>query len=84
MQYGHGTRRPFVIPLVVCSDSTSGISATSSGPFSPPIEFRTTERRNPAKHERTHILEGKCHKCMKWIPVESLKDMAIKVNFIQI
>lgn len=58
----------------------TGISATSHRPFSPPIDFRTTERCNPAKHERSRILEGKCHKCKKWIPVESVKDMDIKVK----
>jgi len=62
----------------------TGISATSHRPFSPPIDFRTTERCNPAKHERSHILEGKCHKCKRWIPVESVKDMDIKVILISI
>ncbi|KAI6144335.1 hypothetical protein BKA82DRAFT_2388383 [Pisolithus tinctorius] len=59
-----------------------GISAVSSTPFSPPVSFRTTKRRNPGKRERTHILEGKCHKCKKWIPVESLKELEIKVKEI--
>ncbi|KAI6018143.1 hypothetical protein BKA83DRAFT_4318788 [Pisolithus microcarpus] len=59
-----------------------GISAVSCTPFSPPVSFRTTKRRNPGKRERTHIVEGKCHKCKKWIPVESLKDLEIKVKEI--
>lgn len=54
----------------------------SSTPFSPPVSYRTTKRRNPGKRERTHILEGKCHKCKKWIPVESLKELEIKVKEI--
>lgn len=60
----------------------AGISAVSCTPFSPPVSFRTTKRRNPGKRERTHIVEGKCHKCKKWIPVESLKDLEIKVKEI--
>ncbi|KAI6123004.1 hypothetical protein EV401DRAFT_2196124 [Pisolithus croceorrhizus] len=59
-----------------------GISAVSCTPFSPPVSFRTTKRRNPGKRERTHIVEGKCHKCKKWIPIESLKDLDIKVKEI--
>ncbi|KAI6127083.1 hypothetical protein F5141DRAFT_371747 [Pisolithus sp. B1] len=59
-----------------------GISAVSCTPFSPPVSFRTTKRRNPGKRERTHIVEGKCHKCKKWIPIESLKDLEIKVKEI--
>ncbi|KAI6018813.1 hypothetical protein EDC04DRAFT_2500756, partial [Pisolithus marmoratus] len=51
------------------------ISALSSTPFSPP----TMKQCNPAKRERTHILEGKCHKCKKWILAESLKDSGINV-----
>ncbi|KAH7886641.1 hypothetical protein F5I97DRAFT_1022652 [Phlebopus sp. FC_14] len=57
-----------------------GISAASTRPFSPPVAFRSTERRNAGKHERTVILEGKCHKCKKWIPIESMKDVEIKVK----
>ncbi|KAI6046949.1 hypothetical protein EDC04DRAFT_2529910, partial [Pisolithus marmoratus] len=52
-----------------------GISALSSTPFSPP----TMKQCNPAKRERTHILEGKCHKCKKWILAKSLKDSGINV-----
>ncbi|KAL4072006.1 hypothetical protein J3A83DRAFT_4238030 [Scleroderma citrinum] len=59
-----------------------GISAISYRPFSPPIDFRTTKRRDPAKHERTHILEGKCHKCKNWIPVECVKNIDVKVKEI--
>ncbi|KAG6372647.1 hypothetical protein JVT61DRAFT_7399 [Boletus reticuloceps] len=57
-----------------------GISSVSARPFSPPVAFRTTERQNPAKNERTSIQEGKCHKCRKWILVESIKNIDIKVK----
>ncbi|KAG8215802.1 hypothetical protein J3R82DRAFT_7711, partial [Butyriboletus roseoflavus] len=49
-------------------------------PFSPPVAFRTTVRQNPAKNERTSMQEGKCHQCKKWIRVESIKNIDIKVS----
>ncbi|KAF8840438.1 hypothetical protein BDN67DRAFT_903536, partial [Paxillus ammoniavirescens] len=56
-----------------------GISSTSARPFSPPVAFRSTKRQNPAKNERTKTIEGKCHKCKKWIPLESIKNIEVKV-----
>ncbi|KIJ19474.1 hypothetical protein PAXINDRAFT_7961 [Paxillus involutus ATCC 200175] len=56
------------------------ISSTSARPFSPPVAFRSTERQNPAKNERTKTIEGKCHKCKKWIPLESIKNIEVKVE----
>ncbi|KAI6012243.1 hypothetical protein EDC04DRAFT_2579930 [Pisolithus marmoratus] len=63
MQYGHGMH----IGSVIYSH------------FLPQLISARQSRRNPAKGERMHILEGKCHKCKKWIPVESVKDLEIKV-----
>ncbi|KAI6038164.1 hypothetical protein EDC04DRAFT_2043745 [Pisolithus marmoratus] len=40
---------------------------------------RAIKRCNPAKRERTHILERNFHRCKKWILAESLKDPEIKV-----
>ncbi|KAF8550723.1 hypothetical protein OG21DRAFT_1499629 [Imleria badia] len=57
-----------------------GISSISARPFSPPVAFRTIERHNPAKNERTSIQEGKCHRCKKWVLVESIKNIDIKVK----
>lgn len=48
-------------------------------PFSPPLSYRTSSRRYALKLERSEILEGKCHKCKKWVPVESIKDCEVKV-----
>ncbi|EGO23080.1 hypothetical protein SERLADRAFT_362390 [Serpula lacrymans var. lacrymans S7.9] len=59
-----------------------GISAMTARPFSPPVAFRVSARRSPGKLERTHILEGKCHKCSKWIAVEGVKDVEVKVKEI--
>ncbi|TFK83568.1 hypothetical protein K466DRAFT_554853 [Polyporus arcularius HHB13444] len=59
-----------------------GISPSTGRPFSPPIGFRTVSRANPGKHEKTQIMEGKCHKCKKWAPVEGIKDVPSKVKEI--
>ena len=87
MQYGHGMHYSpgsFFLSGTMDFDNRTGISATSHQPFSPPIDFRTTERCDAAKHERPRILEGKCHKCNKWIPVESVKELDIKVTLLSI
>ncbi|KAH7923591.1 hypothetical protein BV22DRAFT_984174, partial [Leucogyrophana mollusca] len=57
-----------------------GISALTSRPFSPPVAFRVTPRRNPGKYERARILEGRCHHCRKWVAVEGVKDLEVKVK----
>ncbi|KAI0739479.1 hypothetical protein C8Q80DRAFT_1198985 [Daedaleopsis nitida] len=59
-----------------------GISATTGRPFSPPTAFRTVSRVNPGRHEKARLLEGRCHKCKKWVPVEGVKDVPTKVNEI--
>jgi len=38
-------------------------------------------RPNAAKKERSQILQGKCQKCRKWVPVEGIKDVESKVRF---
>ena len=58
-----------------------GISPTTGQPFSPPAAFRTLYRSNAAKHERVNMIEGQCHKCKKWIPMESVKEEDTKVFF---
>ncbi|EIW77829.1 hypothetical protein CONPUDRAFT_75615 [Coniophora puteana RWD-64-598 SS2] len=57
-----------------------GISATSARPFSPPTDFRTVKRSEASKREKTYIEEGKCHKCKKWVPIEGVKDVEVKVK----
>jgi hypothetical protein len=56
-----------------------GIAASTARPFSPPIAFRTTPRQRPGKLERTEMLEGQCHRCMRWVPVQGVKDAEAKV-----
>ncbi|KAJ3907768.1 hypothetical protein F5879DRAFT_463433 [Lentinula edodes] len=57
-----------------------GISASSSMPFSPPLAFRMTSRSSNHKSEKTTMKEGMCHKCMKWVAVEGIKDVEVKVK----
>ena len=59
----------------------TGISASTGLPFSPPRAFRTIARPNPGKKEKATTRQGKCHKCLKWIPIEGIKDMETKVRF---
>jgi len=56
-----------------------GIAASTARPFSPPIAFRTIPRQRPGKLERTQMLEGQCHRCMRWVPVQGVKDAEAKV-----
>jgi hypothetical protein len=60
--------------------NASGIAASTARPFSPPIAFRTTPRQRPGKLERTKMLEGQCHRCMRWVPVQGVKDAEAKVQ----
>lgn len=58
----------------------TGISASSKLPFSPPIEFRSLKREVNGRHEKDAVLEGKCHQCQKFIPLEGVKLGDIKVR----
>ena len=44
------------------------------------MAFRNTLRQRPGKHERTHMLEGRCHRCARWVPVQGVKDADAKVH----
>ncbi|KAI0631589.1 hypothetical protein C8Q77DRAFT_1127766 [Trametes polyzona] len=59
-----------------------GISPATGRPFSPPVAFRVSDRPNAGKLEKTQIMEGKCHKCRKWVAVEGIKDVPTKVREI--
>ncbi|OCH84862.1 hypothetical protein OBBRIDRAFT_358373 [Obba rivulosa] len=56
-----------------------GISAMTGRPLSPPVAFKTVRRERVGKHEKTQVMQGKCHKCAKWVPVEGIKDVPSKV-----
>lgn len=56
-----------------------GVAASTARPFSPPTAFRTTPRNRPGKLERTQMLEGRCHRCTRWVPVQGVKDADAKV-----
>ena len=67
-------------PIIVAEECiASGIAASTARPFSPPIAFRTTPRQRPGKLERTQMVEGQCHRCMRWVPVQGVKDAEAKV-----
>lgn len=57
-----------------------GISPQSFLPFSPPLAFRLSAVQNPAKTEKKEITEGRCHKCDKWVAVDGVKDVEVKVR----
>ncbi|KAI9431541.1 hypothetical protein F5148DRAFT_1271386 [Russula earlei] len=57
-----------------------GIAASTARPFSPPTAFRTTPRQRPGKLERTQMLEGRCHRCSRWVPVQGVKAADAKVK----
>lgn len=57
-----------------------GISPISTRPFSPPIAFRTVRRQANHKNEKTEIMEGRCHKCHNWAPVEGVKSVEAKAG----
>ncbi|KAH9895805.1 hypothetical protein C8Q73DRAFT_689543 [Cubamyces lactineus] len=59
-----------------------GISPATGRPFSPPLAFRIVQRPNAGRLEKTQMMEGKCHKCKKWVAVEGIKDVPTKVKEI--
>ncbi|KAI0254035.1 hypothetical protein BJV78DRAFT_1188093, partial [Lactifluus subvellereus] len=38
----------------------------------------STARPRPGKLERTHMLEGQCHLCARWVPVQGVEDANAK------
>ncbi|KAF7361245.1 hypothetical protein MSAN_01156600 [Mycena sanguinolenta] len=56
-----------------------GISAASGRPLLPPIDFRVAPRAAATKLERTEIKQGKCHKCLCWVDIETVKNVEVKV-----
>jgi hypothetical protein len=77
--------RSLFSPIIAAKErNASGIAASTARPFSPPIAFRTTPRQRPGKFERTQILEGQCHRCMRWVPVQGVKDAEAKVQHLSL
>ena len=85
--------RPFPIRDAVCSFAdlfhpssyhmqyAHGISPVTALPFSPPVAFRVIKRTPNHKNEKHELLEGKCHRCQEWAPVEGVKCVEAKVRF---
>ena len=79
MQYFHGMTHPAQSLNLRRGVHCLGIAASTARPFSPPTAFRTTPRQRPGKLERTQMLEGRCHRCVRWVPVQGVKDADAKV-----
>jgi hypothetical protein len=58
----------------------AGISSKTGAPFSPPTDFRTTPRPDSGAKERKETIEGLCHKCEKWIPLQGVKNVEVIVK----
>lgn len=56
-----------------------GISPSSALPFSPPTAFRRAKRKVNHKNEKSTLLEGHCHRCGEWAPMEGVKCVEAKV-----
>ncbi|KAJ7743963.1 hypothetical protein DFH07DRAFT_35052 [Mycena maculata] len=59
-----------------------GISASTRRPLSPPIDFRIVARPSPKQLERTEVQQAKCHKCLRWVAIKTIKDVDMKVRCI--
>lgn len=60
-----------------------GIMPATAQPMDPPVAFRSGDRvgNGVAAHgERRTIMQGECHACGKWIALESVKDVEVKVS----
>lgn len=87
MQCHHGTCcLHFVSSTLPPSDADfapfTGISASSTLPFSPPLSFRVVTRPGAGKTEKDEIRQGRCHKCERWVNVEGVKKGEVKVRFV--
>lgn len=57
----------------------AGVS-TAGLPFSPPTNFRTVDFPAKTIRQRTTMREGRCHKCKKWIALDTVKkDVDVNV-----
>lgn len=84
MQYYHGALSvSYLSEYIYIGNLPTGISPRNGLPYSPPTCFRITTRplASATKHERTEVLEGKCHRCIKWIALEGIKAGDAKVRF---
>ncbi|KAJ7186725.1 hypothetical protein C8R46DRAFT_1273573 [Mycena filopes] len=56
-----------------------GISAATGRPLSPPVDFRVVALAAVKKSERAQMQQGKCHKCRRWVALQTVKDVDVKV-----
>ncbi|GAA5866139.1 hypothetical protein JCM3774_004095 [Rhodotorula dairenensis] len=52
-----------------------GVSNATGKPISPPIKTRVIDLPHSPKDQRSHMVEGLCHKCDAWVPLQSVKNV---------
>ncbi|KAF9005244.1 hypothetical protein BDQ17DRAFT_1240714 [Cyathus striatus] len=57
-----------------------GVSSSTGRPFFPPLSVRVVDRSSPKKNEKKTMQEGKCHQCRKWVSMQGVKDVDVKVK----
>jgi hypothetical protein len=50
-----------------------GISPATGLPFSPPVDIRVVPHVPRSKVEKDQLREGKCHRCQRWIVLDTVK-----------
>ena len=70
------------VPVSYHMQNAHGVSPSSALPFSPPLSFRLAKRKQNHKNEKAEILEGLCHKCNEWAPMEGVKCVPAKVSLL--
>ncbi|KAJ7725929.1 hypothetical protein B0H16DRAFT_1735868 [Mycena metata] len=56
-----------------------GISAITGRPLSPPVDLRVVARPAAKRPNRAEMQQGKCHKCHRWVAIQTTKDVDVKV-----
>lgn len=62
-----------------------GINHVTGRPLLPPVKFREVQlprkkKRAVGAQERDVMIQGMCHSCHKWIDLQSVKDVEVKVS----
>ncbi|GAA5980281.1 hypothetical protein JCM10908_001597 [Rhodotorula pacifica] len=52
-----------------------GISNATGKPISPPVKTRVIDLPHSPKDQRSQMVEGLCHKCDAWVPLQSIKNV---------
>ncbi|KWU45342.1 hypothetical protein RHOSPDRAFT_28774 [Rhodotorula sp. JG-1b] len=52
-----------------------GVSNVTGKPISPPVKTRVIKLPQSPKDQRSQMIEGLCHKCDAWVPLQSIKNL---------